>query len=56
LPPQYAPWTAFKSVELSRDGEPTPGLNKDDCLDDIEKYGVHITDAHVRITESAIPK
>jgi hypothetical protein len=56
LPPQYAPWTAFKSVELSRDGEPTPGLNKDECLDDIETYGVHITDAHVRITESAIPK
>jgi hypothetical protein len=25
-----------------------------ECLDDIEKYGFHITDAHVRITESVV--
>jgi hypothetical protein len=54
LPSHFAPWSAFKSVELSRDGERTPGVNSDECLDDIEKYGFHITDAHVRITETAI--
>jgi hypothetical protein len=49
-----ADWSAFKSVELSRDGQPTPGVDTDQCLDDIEKYGFHITDAHTRITETAI--
>jgi hypothetical protein len=54
LPSHFAPWNAFKSIELQRDGEPTPGINAAECLDDIERYGFHITDAHVRITESAI--
>jgi hypothetical protein len=53
LPSRYAPWTAFKTVELKK-GEPTPGLVVDDCLRDLETYGVHVTDAHVRITEDAI--
>jgi hypothetical protein len=54
LPARFAPWSAFKSIELSRGGEPTPGVNAGECLDDIEKHGFHITDAHVRITESVI--
>ncbi len=54
LPSQFAPWSAFKSIELSRDGEPKAGVDTDECLDDIEKYGFHITDAHVRITESVV--
>ena len=53
LPQKYAPWTAFKSIELRRD-EPTPGVDANECLDDIAAHGVHITDAHVRITEEAI--
>lgn len=53
LPPMYAPWTAFKTVELQND-IPTPGVDVNDCLRDLEAYGVHITDAHVRITEDAI--
>lgn len=53
LPPKYAPWTAFKTVELLH-GVPTPGVDVNDCLRDLEAYGVHITDAHVRITEDAI--
>jgi hypothetical protein len=55
LPSQFAPWNAFKSIELRRGGESTPGVNADECLDDVEKYGFHITDAHVRITENAVP-
>src|SRR5947209_20493022 len=54
LPSHFAPWSAFKSVELSRDGERTPGVDSNECLDDIENYGFHITDAHARITEAAI--
>ncbi len=54
LPTQFAPWSAFKSVELSREGEPTPGVDSNECLDDIERHGFHITDAHVRITETVI--
>jgi hypothetical protein len=53
LPAKYAPWAAFKTLELTR-GTPQPGLHVDECLDDIATYGVHITDAHVRITEQAL--
>ena len=52
LPARHAPWVAFKTVEL-RSGERTPGVDTDDCLRDLETYGVHVTDAHVRITEEA---
>jgi hypothetical protein len=51
---QYAPWSAFKLVEMSRDGEPKPSVNSQECLDNIGKYGFHITDAHVRTTETVI--
>lgn len=54
LPSLFSPWTMFKSIDLSRDGQPTPGVNANECLEDIEKHGFHITDAHVRITESVI--
>ena len=53
LPSKFAPWSPFKSVELIR-GTPTPGLNTAECLDDIEKHGFHVTDAHVRITDSLV--
>lgn len=53
LPAKYAPWTAFKSVELNK-GVHTPGVDADECLQDIEHFGVHVTDAHVRITEEAL--
>jgi len=55
LPPRFAPWTSFKTIELRRDGDPTPGVNASECLDDIERHGFHVTDAHVRITETLIP-
>jgi len=54
LPSRFGPWTAFKPIDLNRDGNPTPGVDVNECLADIEKYGFHISDAHVRITESAI--
>jgi hypothetical protein len=52
LPPQYGPWAAFKTLELAR-GVAQPGVNVDECLDDIEAFGFHLTDAHVRITRQA---
>jgi hypothetical protein len=54
LSSQYGPWSSFKSIPLTRDGKPTPEIYAHECLDDIEKYGFHLTDAHVRITEKAI--
>jgi hypothetical protein len=54
LPSQFSPWTAFKSIDLSPDGEPRAGVDTNECLEDIKKHGFHITDAHVRITESVI--
>jgi hypothetical protein len=44
---------AFKTLDMHR-GEPTPGGNANECLDDIEAHGFHITDAHVRITEKFV--
>ena len=54
LPSRFGPWTAFKPIDLNQDGNPTPGLDVDECRADLEKYGFHITDAHVRITEGAV--
>jgi hypothetical protein len=54
LPSQFSPWTAFKSIDLSWDGESRAGVDANECLEDIEKHSFHITDAHVRITESVI--
>lgn len=53
LPSQYGPWSAFKTLDLTR-GDAQPGLNVDECLGDIDAYGFHLTDAHARITEQAI--
>jgi len=53
LPQKFAPWTEFKTIALLRDVK-TPGVDANECLDDIEAHGVHVTDAHVRITEEAI--
>jgi hypothetical protein len=53
LPARYGPWAAFKVVDLER-GRAQPGVRVDECLDDIARFAVHITDAHVRITEEAI--
>ena len=54
LPPRYGPWIPFKVLEMSRGGNPIPGVNIEECLDDIAQYGLHVTDAHVRITESVL--
>lgn len=53
LPSKFAPWSAFKSIELRR-GEPAPGLNTDECVDDLQAHGFHITDAHARIKDSVL--
>jgi hypothetical protein len=53
LPSQFGPWAAFKTLEMAR-GEAQPGVNVDECLDDIAQHGFHLTDAHVRITPQAI--
>ncbi len=52
LPARYGPWAAFKTLEMTR-GEPRPGINVDECLDDLDAFGFHLTDAHVRITQHA---
>jgi hypothetical protein len=55
LPPQFAPWSHFKTVEMKQ-GESMPGVNVVECLADLETFGVHVTDAHVRITGQAVPR
>ena len=52
LPSHHGPWAAFNILEMVR-GEAQPGVNMDDCLDDIDQLGFHLTDAHVRISPQA---
>ena len=53
LPRQYGPWTAFKTMELHHD-EPYHSVDVSVCLEDISKYGFHLTAAHKRITDLAL--
>ena len=53
LPLQYGPWTTFKTIELHHD-EPYQGVDVSVCLEDISKYGFHLTAAHKRITDLAV--
>ena len=54
LPAQYAPWSSFRTLDVAR-GTSQVSFDVNECLDDIEKYGFHLTDAHTRITERAVP-
>jgi len=53
LPSGFGPWTAFKTITMVR-GEAQPGVDVDECIDDIETHGLHLTDAHKRITGQVI--
>ena len=53
LPERFGPWMAFKTIEAHRD-EPHRGVDVNTCLDDIDRHGFHLTDAHVRITDTAL--
>jgi hypothetical protein len=52
LPPQFGPWTAFRSFDLTR-GDTQSNFDVTECLNDIENVGFHLTDAHARITDKA---
>jgi hypothetical protein len=54
LPARYGPWNVHRTLDMNRGEESGPAVRTDECLDDIEEHGFHITDAHVRITESVI--
>ena len=56
LPAEYGPWVLFKTLDMSRGEEPRAAVRTDECLDDLENYGFHLTEAHVRITERVIRK
>ncbi|CAN5337982.1 hypothetical protein BH10PSE2_BH10PSE2_18600 [soil metagenome] len=53
LPEVDGPWQPFKTLDLER-GLTQPGLDVEECLDDLEAHGMHLTDAHVRITDSFV--
>ena len=50
LPTELGECSHFKTIPMAR-GESPPGVNVEECLDDIERHGFHITDAHVRVTD-----
>jgi len=54
LPANFGPWSSFKSLELEP-GTSQPGIDVDECLADVRAHGFHLTDAHVRITDKALP-
>jgi hypothetical protein len=50
LPTDLGDRSYFKVISIAR-GESQPGVNVEECLDDIEQHGFHVTDAHVRVTD-----
>lgn len=54
LPAKFGPWNLFKTIGMER-GDHQRGVDVEECLDDIAAHGFHLTDAHVRITEQALP-
>jgi len=54
LPLRYGPRTMFKSIEIQR-GESYVGVDVNAGLNDIAEHGFHLTDAHVRIANVAVP-
>jgi hypothetical protein len=50
LPTDLGAWSLFKTIPITS-GVPLPGIDVDECIADIERYGFHLTDAHVRITD-----
>jgi hypothetical protein len=54
LPADYRPWVFHKSLELNSGDEPRSLVSSEECLNDIHKYGFHITASRVRITEECL--
>ncbi|MDB5439349.1 MAG: hypothetical protein JWM33_1776 [Caulobacteraceae bacterium] len=52
LPTQHGAWRPFKVKELVR-GQGKVGFDVDQCLEDIDKHGFHLTRAKARVTEQA---
>jgi hypothetical protein len=50
LPLDLGKFNYFRAIAMMR-GESHQGVNVDEYLDDIERHGFHVTDAHVRITD-----
>lgn len=50
LPTGLGHWGHFKAMPMTR-GTSIPGIDVEECLDDIARHGFHVTDAHVRITD-----
>lgn len=42
MPSRFARWNTFRSIELSREGKPRPGVSTDECLYDVEEQGLQI--------------
>lgn len=38
LPPEFSPGSAFKSIDLSRDGEPRPGVETNEIVMPMSSY------------------
>ena len=42
LPPQFAPWTHEKSIEIDADDGPRIGADSSEIVEDIQRNGFHI--------------
>lgn len=47
LPQALGPWAFVKSIDMNRGEQPRAGVNTDDCLDDIDNKGYHLSNAKV---------
>lgn len=49
LPSRHGPWERFKVMDM-HPNEPQAGVDVNECLQDIDRYGMHLTRSHERIT------
>lgn len=52
LPRARGPWELITRLVMSKDDQPRPVVNTNECFEDIEMHGFHITDNYRRITDS----
>jgi hypothetical protein len=51
LPAGLRPWVFFRTFTVNRGDAQRSIMDNDVCLDDIEKFGFHLTEAGARITD-----
>lgn len=56
LPATHRPWVLINRLIMSDDDDDRPIVRTRECMDDIQRYGFHLTQGNRRVTEILIGK